>query len=355
MQLKKVVNHNNTRWRVSAYVERKRVQRFFASKKLALEWMRGVKVDEDCVHFWPALSTEDQQDIISAYKLATSKGLSLFHCLLQSPAQLALEPITVSDAVLAYQAVIKQKALRPTSLRQTQRFLGYLADEFGNTPAHCVSASLLEEWFQTRNWQRSTIDGVIAKIGPFFSWLHREGYVEKSPCRAIQRPIRDDSKPPVILSAEDAHRLLQVALKLDPEFARYFAIGLFAGVRPYEIDRLKPKDISEQYIEITAANAKCRKRRLVTIEPNLKAWLQVSSKTPTKNKRRRKLALTNAANIGWYTDVMRHSFASYHLAFHESADKTALEMGHRDTRMLFRHYRELVTREEAVEFWKIYP
>ena len=47
---------------------------------------------------------------------------------------------------------------------------------------------------------------------------------------------------------------------------------------------------------------------------------------------------------------MRHSFASYHLALHESADKTALEMGHRDTRMLFRHYREIVTKGEAVEY-----
>ena len=102
MQLKKVVNHNNTRWRVSAYVERKRVQRFFASKKLALEWMRVVRVDESCVNFWSEISTEEQRDIISAFKLATSKGLSLFHCLLQSPAQLALEPITVSDAVQAY-------------------------------------------------------------------------------------------------------------------------------------------------------------------------------------------------------------------------------------------------------------
>ena len=317
--------------------------------------MRVVKVDESCVNFWSEISTEEQRDIISAYKLAASKGLSVYRCLLKSPAQLELKPIPVSAAILEYQAVIKQKALRPTSLKQTQLFLGYLADEFGNELVHCVSSSLLEKWFQTRNWQRSTIDGVIAKIGPFFSWLHREGYIEKSPCKAIQKPIRDDSKPPVIFSVEASHSLLQAALKLDPEFARYFAIGLFAGIRPNEIDRLKPKDISEQYIEITAANAKCRKRRLVTIEPNLKAWLQVSSKTPTKNKRRRRLALIKAASIDWHHDVMRHSFASYHLAQFESADKTALELGHRDTRMLFRHYRELVKKEEAKAYWGIYP
>ena len=62
MQLKKVVNHNNTRWRVSAYVERKRAQQFFASKKLALEWMRVVKVNENCDNCWSELSTEKNEE-----------------------------------------------------------------------------------------------------------------------------------------------------------------------------------------------------------------------------------------------------------------------------------------------------
>tara|TARA_Y100001934_G_scaffold186713_1_gene220328 strand:- start:448 stop:618 length:171 start_codon:yes stop_codon:yes gene_type:complete len=52
---------------------------------------------------------------------------------------------------------------------------------------------------------------------------------------------------------------------------------------------------------------------------------------------------------------MRHSFASYHLAYHQSADKTALEMGHRDTQMLYRHYRSVVSKDEAAKFWKIEP
>ena len=50
---------------------------------------------------------------------------------------------------------------------------------------------------------------------------------------------------------------------------------------------------------------------------------------------------------------MRHSFASYHMAEHESADKTALEMVHRDNQMLFEHYRKLVTKEAAKRYWKI--
>jgi integrase len=355
MQLKKVVNHGNIRWRVSANVEGKRKQRFFPSRWQALEWIKLLKVDDSCINFWSEISTEEQRDIISAYKLASSKGLSLYRCLLQSPSKFELKPITISAAVLKYEEIIHQKSLRPESLKQTQLFLGYLVGEFGNESVQCVSSSHLEMIFQKRNWQRSTIDGVIAKIGPFFSWLVREGFIDKSPCRAIRRPIRDNSKPPSILSVKAANELLYVAQRRDPEFAKYFAIGLFAGVRPHEIERLDEKDITERYIEISAANAKCRKRRLVNVMPNLKEWLKVSPKTPLKNKRRRKLALIKAADISWSNDIMRHSYASYHLAHFCSADKTALEMGHRDTNMLFRHYRQLVTMEAAEGFWAIRP
>jgi integrase/recombinase XerD len=355
MQLKKVVNHGNVRWRVSTYIDGRRKQRFFNSKKLAVEWIKLLRVDENSSNFWSDISTEEQRDIILAYKLAASKGLSVYRCLLQTPARAELKPLSLSEAVLEYQEVIKQRSLRPVSLKATQLFLSQLAYEFGNELVHCVTPGLLEKWFQKRNWKRSTIDGVIAKIGPFFSWLVREGFIDKSPCGAIRRPIRDNSKPPSILSVKAANELLHVAQRRDPEFAKYFAIGIFAGVRPHEIERLDEKDITERYIEITAANAKCRKRRLVNVLPNLKEWLKVSPNTPLKNKRRRKLALIKAAGIRWSHDIMRHSYASYHLAHFCSADKTALEMGHRDTNMLFRHYRQLVTREDAENFWAIMP
>jgi len=355
MQIKKVVNHGHTRWRVSTYVAGKRKQRFFSSKKLAVEWMKLLRVDESCGNFWSEISIEEQRDIISAYKLAASKGLSVYRCLLQTPPQLDLKPLSVLDAILEYKEVIKQRSLRPASLTQTQLHLSQLAEEFGNELAHCVTASLLEKWFQKRNWKRSTIDGVIAKIGPFFSWLVREGHIEKSPSSAIQRPINDDTGPPKIFSAKEAAQLLDTALELDPPLAKYFAIGLFAGIRPHEIGRLRPSDVSDRYIEITARTAKTRKRRLVTVLPNLREWLRVSEELPIKNKQKRFEKAVKAAGLNWAHDIMRHSYASYHLTQFESADKTALEMGHRDTQMLFRHYRELVKYEDSKQYWDIRP
>ena len=59
------------------------------------------------------------------------------------------------------------------------------------TPTH------IEQWFAERNWARSTIDGVIAKIGPFFTWCVRESYCESNPCKAVKRPRSDDSPPSI--------------------------------------------------------------------------------------------------------------------------------------------------------------
>ena len=135
----------------------------------------------------------------------------------------------------------------------------------------------------------------------------------------------------------------------------YLAIGHFAGVRPLEIQRRQQQDFTDQYIEITAAKAKTRKRRLVSLSSNLKGWLRLGSDLPPINKPKRLSRILQKAGLEWKPDIMRHSYASYHLAFHQSADKTALEMGHRDTQMLFKHYRELVTKEEAQAYWKIEP
>jgi len=46
--------------------------------------------------------------------------------------------------------------------------------------------------------------------------------------------------------------------------------------------------------------------------------------------------------------------SQYSLSKHQSAEKTAQEMGHRDTKMLFEHYRELVTKEAAKRYWNIH-
>lgn len=72
------------------------------------------------------------------------------------------------------------------------------------------------------------------------------------------------------------------------------------------------------------------------------------------------------AKVRWPHDVMRHSHGSYHLAQYEDAEKTALQMGHTSTVILFNHYSWIaaslpegpvaeVLRTEAGRCWDISP
>ncbi|MDC0311193.1 hypothetical protein OAL06_03100, partial [Akkermansiaceae bacterium] len=62
-----------------------------------------------------------------------------------------------------------------------------------------------------------------------------------------------------------------------------------------------------------------------------------------------------AGIMNWPNNALRHSFASYHLAAFQDASALALEMGHSTTRMIFQHYRALVTTAEALSYWNISP
>jgi integrase len=57
----------------------------------------------------------------------------------------------------------------------------------------------------------------------------------------------------------------------------------------------------------------------------------------------------------WPSNGLRHSFASYHLAHFRNAALLALELGHTNQEITFRHYRELVTPEAAKKYWNIRP
>ncbi|MBE7496865.1 MAG: site-specific integrase [Verrucomicrobiaceae bacterium] len=167
-------------------------------------------------------------------------------------------------------------------------------------------------------------------------------------------------KAPGILSPADTAALLAAA---PDEIVPALAIGFFAGLRTAEIERLdwREIDLRRGFIEITAEKAKSSQRRLVEITANLRAWLEPHAQrsgpvrlTEMRHKDRFDLA-RKAAGIAWPANACRHSFASYHLALHQDAAKTALQLGHTNTAVLFQHYREIATPEDAKAFFAITP
>jgi integrase len=90
---------------------------------------------------------------------------------------------------------------------------------------------------------------------------------------------------------------------------------------------------------------------------NLIPWLApyVQKEGKIGYSRRAFKEVREAAGIEWSKDVMRHCFGSYLLAHNEDAPKTAMQMGHSGVDVLFNHYRNLVKKQDAVDYWNIEP
>jgi integrase len=226
------------------------------------------------------------------------------------------------------------------------------------------------------------------------------------------KKVKASSTPEILTPAEFA-RLLEAASE---ETLPYWLIGGFAGLRRAEIERLEWKDIhfdpakyrafihaqaltggdkkaienakkaieawrQSALIEVSALKAKTASRRFVQIQDNLAAWLEpyIGRTGLVCPQNLRKLLESDRMNTGiwtgpenqakdtpkterqsgklkpWPSNGLRHSFASYHLGHFQNAALLALELGHTNQEITFRHYRELVTPEAAKKYWDIRP
>ena len=107
---------------------------------------------------------------------------------------------------------------------------------------------------------------------------------------------------------------------------------------------------------MTAAKSKTATRRLVTIQPNLKAWLHAAAKPsgpvyPPNGRKLTDAARGKAGLKNWPANALRHGYASYYLAKFTDAPALALQMGHTTTAaLIFAFYREVVHLDSAEEY-----
>ena len=123
----------------------------------------------------------------------------------------------------------------------------------------------------------------------------------------------------------------------------------------------KMVDFKRKHIDLPAEITKDGDRRIVDMSDNLVEWLLACRKPsgPLSPSTSVGSAGRSAGQMGWKEwpdDILRHSYGSYHLAKHRNAALTAEQMGHKNARMLYAHYREVVKEASAIEeFWKLKP
>jgi integrase len=245
---------------------------------------------------------------------------------------------------------------------------------FGERMVEGVAAKELDEWLAGLGVGPYTRNTYRRDLRTLFSFCVKRGYATRNPAAATEIAKLVD-KPAGILNVDEATRLLEAC----PGVALpYVAIGLFAGVRPAEMEKLdwQEIDLKAGLIEIKAHKAKTARRRLVNIEPVLKAWLKAHVQTAgplatpailesvakakrsagfgtpgTETKEERE---AGAMLKRWPHNALRHSFGSYWLAKHQDAAALSLQMGN-TPEIIFAHYRELVRPADAKRFWQLIP
>lgn len=222
-----------------------------------------------------------------------------------------------------------------------------------NRPAASVSAAEIEGWVHGQGWSARTVKGRLMTLNNMFAWAVMRGYLPCNPAKGVDMPTLEDA-PPGIHTPAQVVAVLEAAKSIDLDAMRCMAVRYFAGLRTSEAVNLEENEIGDDWIEVTAAKSKTRRRRLVTVQPALRAWLAVGGSLPLRQVNNRLRAVTAACGVPWHHNATRHSFVTYHLAEFQNAAKTALEAGHTE-QILFNHYREVVKPAVAHEFWAIRP
>lgn len=244
--------------------------------------------------------------------------------------------------------------------RSLRHYLSWLKRDFGPQPIADITTQQVDEWLRAANGNHTTKNNLRRIFVTLFKWARETGYLQQDRKTAPERAMTFNGTElaPAIFTAEEMQKLLAVC---PAQLLPHIVIGAFSGIRAAEIERLDWKDVlwDRGYIEIKAAKAKTKARRLVPLLPNLRAWLEPLRQDEGPVCRVPHLAfrlnyLGNKSGVGWRQNALRHSFASYRLAEIQDAAKVALEMGNSPEK-LFRHYRELVTPEAAKEWFAIMP
>ena len=237
--------------------------------------------------------------------------------------------------------------------------LTIFANKFNGQPVATITTAEIDDWLRSLNVSAVTRNHYRRLIVLAFNFAVQRKYATANPAEKTAK-AKESSGSIGILTVQQTARLLESAT---PDVLPYIAVGLFAGLRRAEIERLDWKEIDFEsgLIEVTAKNSKTARRRHVTMQPNLREWLLPLRKhkgkvTPGENFRLLfEQARAAAGIVEWPENALRHGFASFHLAHFRDAKALALELGHTNEDMIFSNYRQLVKPKEAERYWSLAP
>jgi len=274
----------------------------------------------------------------------------------------------LADAAAEYYATKKTEhertLLSMRQLRSIENELSALKAYFPQTLVSDFTAPKLVPYLERGKPSLKTYNNRRGLLSTFFKFAFQRDWVAQNPIEKTPHyRINHRRGSAMTITAEQAAKLMVFVENYEAgEMVPYFAICLFAGVRPClrfgEISKLKPASVKRDtgVIHIEPEVSKVRTKRLVTIQSNLAAWLRAYplEQFPIIPKNAVNMHRRICDEFGLTHDVLRHTFISMFVAKFRSMGEAALQAGNSES-IIRKHYLDLKSKEEAEQFWSIMP
>lgn len=265
-------------------------------------------------------------------------------------------------ALMQYKNSVRERTIN--EIRQIcNRIIG-MHPEWRDMKMRQISVELcqrtIEHTFHTTPMQRKA-RRILHSV---FAHAVLNGWCSSNPLDLVVLPPYVE-KPIQALSIREVMALLERAKEQEHRpCAAALGLMLWAGIRPNEVVRLHFRDIDfeDRVINVPASHSKTGGSRQITMYAPLYHWLRRCCTTFTPDTPivprgwpKRWVNLRQAAGFdNWVPDILRHTFASYHLKHFRNINELLMDMGHATPQQLRTRYlaMENVTKRTAKIFWE---
>lgn len=345
------------RWVVSRVQNGKRKRLFFSNDREAREEAGRLREQANTMgQVWLALSARERNQLVEVWCQARDKGIDLRKLVLEAaaPAPVTQEP-ALEDATDQLIDAKRKAGRAPAYIANLQLILGQFAAGRERMALAKITLPDIERYLDSKAIaSRPTLR---ARLSSLFKFAVRRGWLTQNPCERLEA-ITLKQKPPVIFTVAEVELAIRTLQAEMPQGLPWFILTCLCGLRPMEAEKTRKEDIhpAEGWIRVEAASSKVGQRRVVyPLEPAMRllAGSLDGGTLPISTSTRRRIEHHLRAKLGlqaWPKDVTRHTAASYWLAQCRSTAHVAESLGNSE-KILRKHYKALVTQDQAQGFW----
>lgn len=282
--------------------------------------------------------TSAKEEIISVFRRIVRTGMN-------SVAELDK---SVSFETAIRESLSVRQIRRPSTVADLRSYMNRMLDyaAYNDCPLRSITSEqcmeLLQELFGHSAHVFRKAKSVLHSI---FSYGQRRGWCHSNPVKAIEcPPVYEERIVP--LSGCQIRALMRACRQQDLiSMLPSILLLLWCGIRPGEVRRLRWRDIDkrEKCVYIEGRVSKTGGPRAVPLRGGARELLRYECDgdefiAPKNWNRLWKKLRQRAGLVNWQRDVLRHTFASYHLKCFHNLPQLQEEMGHRDSNLLRTRY-----------------